>query len=259
VKLDPPQVSQGHTLLIEVKSNRPITVSGAIDERPLLFVPEAGGVWTVSGMPVAAKVGAHAIHLSIEDGLSASVSMTLSAIVEAADFGTEQIYIPPDRVGLLDPEVLREEAQLLEATFGAVTPMQFWQDVFIWPCAGSVTSPFGIWRTYNDGRQSYHGGVDVAAEDGTPIGASNSGRVAWAGPLKVRGNAVILDHGWGVFSGYYHLLKVLVSVNQQVVQGEPIGLLGNTGLSTGAHLHWEMRVGGVLVNPIEWTERRMPE
>jgi murein DD-endopeptidase MepM/ murein hydrolase activator NlpD len=83
--------------------------------------------------------------------------------------------------------------------------------------------------------------------------------VALAGPLEVRGNAVILDHGWGVYSGYYHLSEVVVAEGQLVAQGEMIGRLGNTGLSTGAHLHWEMRVGGVLVDPLEWTTRLIPE
>jgi murein DD-endopeptidase MepM/ murein hydrolase activator NlpD len=160
---------------------------------------------------------------------------------------------------LLAADVVAEEAQLLERTFAPVTPRRFWEDRFVWPCSGNVTSPFGIRRTYDGGGQSYHGGIDVAADPGRPVAASNDGTVAWAGPLRVRGNAVILDHGWGVYSGYYHLSEILVSTGQQVLQGENIGRVGNTGLSTGAHLHWEMRVGGVLVNPSEWTERRIPD
>ena len=258
VRLDPPVASQGHTLLVEVQSNRPVAVTGTLDARPLSFVAGTDGAWAVSGVPVGAAIGAHPIHLTIEDGLSASVSMTLSAMVAAADFGAELIYIPPDRVALLESEVLRQEAQFLGETFAAITQVQYWQHAFVWPCLGSITSPFGILRTYNDGLQSYHGGVDIAAITGTPVVASNSGRVVWAGPLAVRGNVVILDHGWGVYSGYCHLSSLFVSTEQRVSQGESIGLVGNTGLSTGAHLHWEMRVGGIQVNPVEWTERRIP-
>jgi len=257
VKLDPPVVSQGHTLLVEVQSNRPVAVTGTFDERPLPFVAGSDGAWALAGVPVSASTGAHSIHLTVEDGLSASVSMTVSAMVAAADFGTELIYIPPDRVDLLDSEVLRKEAQLLGEVFASITPLRSWQHGFVWPRLGSVTSAFGTLRTYNDGHQSYHGGVDIAAVSGTSVVASNSGWVVWAGPLAVRGNAVILDHGWGVFSGYYHLSSLSVSVGQRVGQSESIGLVGNTGLSTGAHLHWEMRVGGILVNPVEWTEMRV--
>ncbi len=258
VNLDPPQVSQGHTLLIEVLSNRAITVTGALDERRLYFIPESDGAWAVAGVPVLAEAGAHPIQLSIVDGQGVSVSTTVSVMVVAADFGAERVHIPPDRIDLLDPEVLGEEAQRLDEIFAGITPQQFWQGTFIWPYVGRVTSPFGILRTYNDGHRSYHGGIDVSGEVGVPVVSSNDGRVAFAAPLKVRGNAVILDHGWGVYSGYFHLSEILVSEGQHVAQGESVGRLGNTGLSTGAHLHWEMRVGGVLVNPLEWTDRQIP-
>jgi murein DD-endopeptidase MepM/ murein hydrolase activator NlpD len=68
-----------------------------------------------------------------------------------------------------------------------------------------------------------------------------------------------LDHGWGVFSGFWHLSQIDVTVGQQVDRGEVIGLVGNTGLSTGAHLHWEMQVRGVPVNPVQWTTESFSE
>jgi len=259
VNFDPPQVKQGHTLLIEVLSNRAITVTGALDERRLLFVPEDGGAWAVVGVPVVAEAGAHPLQLAIVDSLGVSVSTTVSVIVVAADFGAEQIYIPADRVDLLDPELLRAEAQRLDQIFAGITPQQFWQGAFIWPYVGRVTSPFGIRRAYNNGGGSYHGGIDIAGDVGAPVVAANNGRVAFAAPLKVHGYAVILDHGWGVYSCYYHLSEILVNEGQEVVQGESIGRLGNTGLSTGAHLHWEMRISNVPVEPLEWTGRQIPQ
>ena len=75
-----------------------------------------------------------------------------------------------------------------------------------------------------------------------------------AEPLAVRGNAVILDHGRGVFSGYWHLSEMKVSVEMEVAAGDVLGLVGNTGLSTGAHLHWELRIGGVAVDPMQFLE-----
>ena len=258
MNLDPPQVAQGHTLLIDVLANRPITVTGILDERYLQFVSKTDGAWAIAGVPVSAETGPHPIQLSIVDGGSVNVSTTVSVMVTAADFGSEWVYIPPDRLDLLDPKVVKEEAQRLDEIFAAITPQQFWHGTFIWPYTGQVTSPFGIWRTYNDGHSGYHGGVDIAGDVGAVVVASNSGRVALAAPLQVRGNAVILDHGWGVYSGYYHLSDILVSEGQYVEQGESIGRLGNTGLSTGAHLHWELRVGGILVDPLEWTSKPFP-
>jgi murein DD-endopeptidase MepM/ murein hydrolase activator NlpD len=259
VNLQPPQVSQGHTLWIEVLANRPITVTGTLDERPLFFVVQSARAWAVTGVPVAAAPGTHAVHLSIADGLGANVSTTVPVTVVEVDFGSEHIDVAPDRENLLDPEVLRQEAQRLDEVFAHVTPRQLWEGIFIWPHVGPVTSPFGMSRTY-DGRQSgYHGGVDISGDVGASIVAASSGRVALAAPLQVRGSVVILDHGWGVYSGYYHLSNILVTEGQEVSQGQPVGQLGNTGLSTGAHLHWEMRVGGVLIDPVEWTTRLIPE
>jgi len=257
--LDPPKVKQGHTLLLEVLSNRPIAATGDFEGRPLSFSPEPGGAWAVVGVSVVAKPGAHPIQFSIADSLGATASTTVTVEVEAEDFGAEQINIPADRVGLLDPGVSADEAKRLAEVFAVVTPTQFWQGAFIRPYPGQVTSPFGMWRTYNGGQHSYHSGIDLSGAEGAPVVAANSGRVVLAAPLQVHGNTVVLDHGWGVCSAYYHLSQILVSEGQQVAQGDSVGLLGNTGLSTGAHVHWDMRVGGVPVDPVEWTERKFPK
>jgi murein DD-endopeptidase MepM/ murein hydrolase activator NlpD len=246
-------------LLIKVLANRAITVTGSFDDRRLFFVPEANRAWAVTGVPIGAKAGARPIQLAIADRVGTSVSTTVSVMVVEEHFAFERIYVPSDRVNLLDPQVAAEDAQRLDAAFATTTPQRLWQGTFVWPHVGQVTSPFGMSRTYNNGRIGHHGGMDIAGEVGAPVVAANSGRVALAAPLKVHGNAVVLDHGWGVYSSYYHLAEILVQEGQQVAQGQTIGRLGNTGLSTGAHLHWEMTVGGVPVDPLEWTSRQIPE
>jgi murein DD-endopeptidase MepM/ murein hydrolase activator NlpD len=257
--LDPLAVKQGHTLVVQVSANRTITARGTFDGRSLFFVPNADGAWAVTGVGVAAAPGAHLIQLSVVDSLGMEVATTVSVIVAGEDFASEEIVIPSDRVELLEPEASQEEAQRVASVFATTTPVQLWQGAFIWPHVGKITSPFGSVRGYNDGHSSAHGGIDISGEVGAPVIAAASGRVALAAALRVRGNAVIIDHGLGVYSGYYHLSEILVQEGQQVVQGETIGRLGNTGLSTGAHLHWEMSVGGVLVDPSEWTTRQIPE
>jgi hypothetical protein len=259
VNLHPAQVEQGHTLWIEVLSNRSILISSDLDARPLSFAANPSGAWAVAGIAVTDEPGAHALHLTISDAEGANVSTTVPLVVLQADLGSEQIYVPPDRMDLLDPEVLEQEAQRMEQVLASVTMRQYWQGAFIWPHNGPVTSSFGMRRTYNNGQSSYHGGIDLSGDVGAPVVAAANGRVALADALMVHGNAVILDHGWGVYSGYFHLSEILVNEGQNVVQGELIGLIGNTGLSTGAHLHWEMRVGGVQVDPSEWTSRQIPE
>ena len=82
--------------------------------------------------------------------------------------------------------------------------------------------------------------------------------MALAEPLTVRGNAVIIDHGLGVHSGYYHLSEISVQEGQQVKKGDVVGKVGDTGLATGPHLHWEIRVNGINVDPAQWTWQLIP-
>jgi murein DD-endopeptidase MepM/ murein hydrolase activator NlpD len=101
---------------------------------------------------------------------------------------------------------------------------------------------------------SYHAGQDFGAPTGVAIFAPADGTVAMAEPLDVRGNVVILDHGRGIFTGYWHLSEIMVSPGQQVRTGDVLGLVGTTGLSTGAHLHWELRVYTIAVDPMQFLE-----
>jgi len=115
---------------------------------------------------------------------------------------------------------------------------------FIWPVNGVVVSGFGMrW-----GRM--HEGIDIAASSGTPIWAAAAGTVIHAGWLGGYGNLTVVDHGNGLATAYAHASAILVAVGQQVSQGEAIALVGSTGNSSGPHLHFEVRVNGVAVDPL---------
>ncbi len=271
VQFDPSPVRQGGTVLINLSASRPITVTGVLGERPLFFASRdqdeitsdeafaGAAVWAVAGVAVTESTGALPLQLAVRDDLGREATTSLSVTVVAADFGSEVISIPADRQDLLDPQVTQKESALLSSVYERVTEQQIWQGPFVWPHVGNVTSGFGLQRTYNDGRRNgYHGGVDISGQVGAPVAASAAGRVVMATALAVRGNTIVLDHGIGVYSGYCHLATIEVVEGQMVDSGAIIGRLGNTGLSTGAHLHWEMVVGGVLVDPREWTEREIP-
>ena len=123
------------------------------------------------------------------------------------------------------------------------------------------TTAFGQGRSINGGPVTgQHSGVDLAADAGTPIHAAAAGRVAWTGAMPIRGNSVLLDHGAGVVTGYHHLLEIDVTPGQIVDAGDVIAKMGSTGFSTGPHLHWEMTIYGVNVDPMTWTKRAfLPE
>jgi murein DD-endopeptidase MepM/ murein hydrolase activator NlpD len=104
----------------------------------------------------------------------------------------------------------------------------------------------------------YHTGVDFSGGVGTPILAPAPGKVVFAGALELRGNTVVLDHGLGVMTAYFHLSEIFVTPGQQVSTAQPIAAGGSTGLSTGPHLHWDVRVNNVPVNGLQWTEQTFP-
>ena len=259
VEWSPQEVKQGHTLSLVVQANRPVSVTGTLDESRLYFTCGGEKAWALIGIPVAEKVEAHPIRLLVSDGLGSSVSTTLSVTVLSGAFASEVIDVPDDRIGLLAPEVSQEDASYLDRVFGVFTEEQLWRGLFLRPYEGRVSSAFGTRRVYTGGVSSFHGGLDLAGVEGATVVAANSGRVALTGLLQLHGNTIVLDHGLGVYSAYYHLSKIEVRQGQMVSKGEKIGLLGNTGLSTGPHLHWEMRILRVPVDPVEWTERVIPE
>ena len=121
------------------------------------------------------------------------------------------------------------------------------------------SSAFGQPRTYvAGGPVQYHYGTDYPAPAGTAVTAVNDGTVVIAGRYPVRGGLVVIDHGAGLVSMYFHQSKVLAKVGQKVRRGDKIGEVGSTGLSAGAHLHLEMRVRGEATNPAGWMNRIWP-
>lgn len=128
----------------------------------------------------------------------------------------------------------------------------YWKNPFIHPVDGRITTEFGMKRYVNDAKTpTRHSGIDIAAAGGTPIKASNAGRVVFAEFLQLTGNTVVIEHGLGLKTWYYHMSEIDVSVNDMVEQGDIIGKVGTTGFSTGNHLHFAMSVNNVFVNP--WT------
>ncbi|WP_243638728.1 M23 family metallopeptidase [Lucifera butyrica] len=123
----------------------------------------------------------------------------------------------------------------------------------IWPANGDVTSRFG-WRTSPWGGNSgdWHPGIDIANDYGTPIVATANGVVIYSGWYSGYGNMVEIDHGNGIVTIYGHNEKILVHVGQKVRKGETISYMGSTGLSTGPHVHYEVRVNGTAVNPAKF-------
>jgi murein DD-endopeptidase MepM/ murein hydrolase activator NlpD len=199
--------------------------------------------------------------MATELGSSDQLTMQQVFTVTAGTFPTYNVVIPADRQELLDSDLSQAERQKLNRVFEGVSEERLWEGVFRLPLTKEprISAPFGQRRSYNGGPvSSYHTGVDYNADKGVWVRAPITGTVVLAEPLQVRGKAVILDHGLGVFSGFWHLSQIDVEVGQLVSKGERVGLVGNSGLSTGPHLHWEIRVQGVPVQPLQWLRQTFP-
>lgn len=187
---------------------------------------------------------------------------TINAQVEVtgAGFIKQNVNLAPDKTYLIDPEVERTEFARLESIFGTATPEMLWTGQgFHLPILGSeLTSPFGAFRTFNESFQTRHTGWDIKATLGQPIMASGAGKVAFAGFMDIRGNIVIINHGYGVYSTYSHLSQVHVTRGQTVRAGQIIGTVGSTGRTSGAHFHWEIVVNGFFVDSVEFINLWLP-
>lgn len=160
----------------------------------------------------------------------------------------------------IDQQSIEQERQRLFGIWEQNTPFPQWTAPFTYPISQylNISSPFGTRRSYNGGPyRTYHEGLDFSAYGGTPVLATAVGTVVLAERLYVRGGAVILDHGLGIYTGYYHLSDVLVTPGEVVQPGQTIGEVGTTGLSTGNHLHWDLLVNGIWVDPQAWLDQDM--
>lgn len=155
-----------------------------------------------------------------------------------------------------NPQKSKEERELLHGKiYASYTPTNYADKVYMIPAQGRYSSQFGAFRGYTKDYARYHQGFDIANTNGAPIFAANNGVVRVARELFVRGNCVVIDHGEGVYSSYFHMSKLIAKEGQYVKKGDIIGLIGSTGMSTGPHCHWEMRAGNMTFDPLSILEK----
>jgi murein DD-endopeptidase MepM/ murein hydrolase activator NlpD len=254
--LSPEQVGQGETTVLSVVQPGAVSASVLFLERRYPLLRDGDVFWTPLGVGLAIALGEYVAEVSTRDqaGLlidRAEVRFRVVPVTRPIDY----LELTEELTSILTPEAAATEfRQRTFEQFNLFEARPAWDGLFIRPAEGIVTTEFGQGRSINQGPVGgFHSGMDIANAAGTPIVAPAPGRISWAGPMPIRGNTVLLDHGAGVVTGYHHLLEIVVEVGQQVVQGELIARMGSTGLSTGPHLHWEMTIYGINVDPDTWT------
>jgi murein DD-endopeptidase MepM/ murein hydrolase activator NlpD len=262
VSISPDPAVQGHTEIVRVASSAPVWLEGALGPWPLHFHSiESGEAVAMQGVHALAEPGMVDLEIRLLEAEGGATLDAYSQPVRLSDGG--YLFDPPLDVPAetIDPAVTGPEEEMVQAVVNTLSPERLWDGAFQYPSlyTESFPSRFGSRRNYNGtGYLYYHTGLDFYGGTGTAILAPAPGRVIFAGPLVVRGNTTFIDHGWGIITGYLHQSEILVAVGDRVETGDTIGLVGATGRVTGAHLHWEIWVGGVPVDPLDWVTAAIP-
>jgi murein DD-endopeptidase MepM/ murein hydrolase activator NlpD len=177
--------------------------------------------------------------------------------VKAGDYKKEKITVNKSKVNPKAKAVkdrISKEYKEAMRIYNTITQDSYVSGKYILPIDSKITSDFGKARVYNGTLKGYHSGTDFRAKVGTPIVASNDGVVVLVKDRFYSGGTILIDHGHGVYSCYFHMSGYNVYESQKVKKGEVIGLSGDTGRVTGPHLHFAFRVGGVQVDPLQFIE-----
>ena len=263
---------QGGAVMVSVANARSGSV-GVFGRSYPLAADGAGGLVGFVGFGTQDPVGDATLKIDLVDQIGDIRFYTRSMAMKKTTWTVDSFNVPPppppDPNAPPPPPPPPNDNLLLPGIYAGVTAKQ-WSAGWLLPlrepnlrqCSAAdppvvacVSGYFGEQRSINGGPiQGHHGGTDLGAASGTPLYASNDGTVVMSGLYLIRGNLVAIDHGGGVFSSYGHMSSRVASVGDTVKKGQLIGYVGSTGFSTGAHTHWEIAVGGVLVDGLRWLD-----
>ena len=262
ISIEPLPFVQGKAAKIHVKGDEGINLMGSfLDHEMQYFELENGEYVSLQGVHAMTEPGFYPLYLSGTLANGTPFSFSQAVYVRDGDYPYDPtLNVSPETI---DPTVTRPEDAEWQALTAPVTSEKLWDGIFQSPAPPPFNdcwpSRFGNRRSYNGGEySSFHTGLDFCGRVGTEVLAPAAGRVVFAGPLTVRGNSTVIDHGWGVYTAYMHQSEILVKPGDLVTPGQLIGLVGGTGRVTGPHLHWEVWVGGLQVDPLDWLEQVFP-
>ncbi|NOH03960.1 MAG: peptidoglycan DD-metalloendopeptidase family protein [Chloroflexi bacterium] len=259
-------IKQGGTGVIKIATQPDVQLGGVLVDRPLHFFPNEDGTQVaLQGVHALLEPGVYPLRLdaTLPDGSIQSYEQLI--LINSGFYQDITISVPSET---LDQSITEPEIQQILSLVSPVTDTKNWNTIFNLPVAEQfcITDWFGIRRTYlGQGSDltlnGFHSGVDYGiCSEANPydIYSPAPGNVVFSNFLTVRGNATIIDHGWGVYSGFWHQEESYVTAGQHIETGELIGKIGGTGRVTGPHLHWELWVNGVQVDPLDWLIQTYP-
>jgi len=216
------------------------------------------GLRAIVGIPPEQKPGGYDLKVVLKNASGGQEEINQILLIKKKTFPKVSFWLKPAKHKLLQAkDLIADEWSRVEKVLMVETPEQAWQGEFTLPVSGEVSMLFGTKEYVNRRPRSQHRGMDLAVPLGTKVSAANDGTVVFADKLTAFGGTLVIDHGQGVFSLYFHLSKFLARPGNKITKGQLVALSGNTGISSGPHLHWGMSVHDLRVDPLQWTEKVM--
>lgn len=247
VILQPNKIGPGDIATVVVK-NAVGPVEGTFNGKQLHFNPAEKTFRALIGIDLNQAPGNYPLEVMIN-----GKKLLRNIRIVKKTYPLQQLTLPEGMVVLSPENEARADRELKKiAAIWPVDSLRIWSGNFIDPLPGKkVGTPFGVRRIINDIPKNSHSGVDITADEGEAVLAPNDGVVVLVDDQFYSGHSVVIDHGQGIYTMFFHLSKINVQYGQAVMKGDTIALVGSTGRSTGAHLHWGVRVQGAKVDPLE--------
>jgi murein DD-endopeptidase MepM/ murein hydrolase activator NlpD len=227
---------------------------GSIDGKALVVFPASADrrqFLALAAVDIDGRVGARPLKLTakLDDGAVLQFDQAVPVVEAPYDvraLSVDRRFIHPNKTDRLRAA---REARVFERALKTSDRQRHWRGSFARPAEGAETSPFGTKRTYNNKTSSRHLGWDLDGKVGDAVVATQAGRVALSADRFYSGGTLVIDHGQGLFSLYFHLSRRDVAAGQRVAKGQPLGAIGATGRVTGPHLHFTIKLAGASVDP----------
>ena len=248
------EILQGGLAEVRIGGTTLTAVEGRVGQRTIYFQQSGASFTGLIGADIEAKPGLSKLLLLATTQRGTVHERKVPVYIKAKTFRTESFTVAPgfDQVSPESAaEISREQADFARA-FAFSSAERLWEAPFVRPVPQEASaSSFGSRRIINGSPRAPHSGTDLSAPLGTEVVASNYGRVVLIGNYFFAGGSVVLDHGGGLFTMYFHLSEFKVEQGSWVKRGDIIGLSGASGRVTGPHLHWGARLAGARIDPLE--------
>jgi murein DD-endopeptidase MepM/ murein hydrolase activator NlpD len=251
----PIEVFQGELAEVRVSGAKISAIEATFGKEKIAFYAiEPASFGAILGADVDAKPGPAKLRLSARTHSGAELRADVSVQIKAKAFRQESFNVAPgfDQMTPETLEEIRREQAEFARVFAAPSPERYWDLPFVRPVPHEASaSSFGSRRIINGKPRAPHSGTDLSSPAGTEVAATNHGRVVLAGDFFFAGGSIVLDHGGGLFTMYFHLSELGVGEGTMMRKGDVLGLSGATGRVTGAHLHWGARLANARIDPLE--------